>query len=436
MAPALPPTSTVSTPTPQEQEASTSGRPRPALLWGIVHGLLAVAGPLVLAGVLGVASWFLSDAGAHGSASDGVRHGAMAWLVGHGSGFMVDGVAVTVVPLLLTAGLAWWVWRCALGLGERVWAHGPDVHRLSDGERDWTVPAALLGFGVAYLASLLVVVNLASGPTFDPLLGRVLLWTLVLVLGVGAPGVATGSGRAAGWVSQLPPVVRHAVVAARRVLVWWLVVCLVVLVAALGLGLGQALEMVDSLGLSGAEALQLVLLNVGFAPNAVLMTSAFLLGPGFAVGVGTVVSPTVVTLGPLPLLPLLAALPEAGTPSAWWGASAVVAVAVAAWAAWRHQGERPTLRWDEGALRGCGAGLVAAALLTLLTAVAGGAAGPGRLREVGAQAGEVGLHAVVWLGLGALAGGLAITWWQRRTSVPLEDVVVEEPPTPVGEPES
>lgn len=419
--------------------APTPGRPRPALMWGVVHGLLAVAGPLVLAGVLGVVAWFLSDAGAHGSAADGVRHGAVAWLVGHGSGFTVDGVAVTVAPLLLTGALAWWVWRCALSLGERVWAHGPDVHRLSDGERDWTVPAAVLGFAAAYLTSLLVVVNLVSGSGpgsgFDPLLGRVLLWSLVLVLGLGTTGVATGSGRAAAWVSQLPPVVRHATATARRVLVWWGVVCLVVLVGALGLGLGQAIEMVDTLGLSGGEALQLVLLNLGFVPNAVLMTGAFLLGPGFAVGVATTVSPAAVTLGPLPLLPLLAALPDSGTPPAWWGASAIVPAVVAALAAWRHQSERPTLRWDEGALRGCGAGLLAAAALALLTAVAGGAAGPGRLRDVGAEAGAVGLHAVVWLGLGALAGGLAITWWQRRTSVPLDAGPGEEPPAPDADPE-
>lgn len=399
---------------------ATPARARSALSWGLAYGLRAVLGPLVVAAVLGLLAWYLSDAGSHGSARDAVRHGAIGWLVGHGSGFSVGGVAVTVVPLAVTGAIAWWVWRSALALGERVWAHGPDAHRISDGERDWTVPVALLGFSAAYLAGLLVVVNLTSGPTFDPRTGRVLLaWLLLTALVVG-PAVATGSGRAAAWVSQLPPVLVHAVSTARRVLVWWLLTCLVLLLLALVLSLGQAVDTVEALDLGVGETVQLVALNLGFLPNGVLLTAAFLLGPGFSVGQATLVSPGSVALGPLPLMPLFSALPEPGTPPVWWSAAPAVAVGVAALAAWHRQRERPTLRWDEGALRSCGAGLLAAVATAGLLALAGGAMGPGRLRETGAEVGQVALHGIVWLGLGALLGGLAITWWQRHTSVPVD----------------
>lgn len=419
MAPALRTSPSVpGTPSPGEV---ASARPRPALSWGLAYGLRALAGPLVVAAVLGLLSWYLSDAGAHGSARDAVRHGVVGWLVGHGSGFTVDGVAVTVVPLAVTAAIAWWVWRSAVRLGERVWAHGPDAHRIGDGERDWTVPVALLGFGVAYLAGVVTVANLVSGPTFDPRLGRVLGVSLVLVLLVAGSGVAAGSGRAAAWVSQLPPVARHAVSTARRVLVWWLLACLVLVVGALGVGLGDALDSLEALDLSAGETVQVLVLNLAFVPNAALLGGAFLLGPGFGVGAGTLVAPSGVVLGPLPLMPLLAALPDPGAAPGWWAAWPVVPVVVAASAAWRHQGERPTLRWDEGVLRGCGAGLLAAAGFALLSTLAGGAMGPGRLRETGVAAGEVALHGFVWLGLGALLGGLAITWWQRHTSVPVAE---------------
>lgn len=418
MAPAPRTSSSVRSAAPAGEGAPA--RPRSALAWGLVHGLRAVLGPLGVAAVLGLLSWYLSDAGAHGSARDAVRHGAAGWLVGHGSGFAVGGVAVTVVPLAVTAAIAWWVWRSALAAGERVWAHGPDAHRIDDGERDWTVPVAVLGFAGAYLASLLVVVNLTGGPTFDPRVDRVLLVWLLLTVGVVAPGVATGSGRAAAWASQLPAVLRHAVSTARRVLVWWLVTCLVLVVAPLVLSLGQAVDTVEALDLGVGETVQLLALNVAYLPNAVLLAGAFLLGPGFTVGAGTTVATSGVALGPLPLMPLLAALPEPGTPSAWWAAAPALAVVVAASAAWRHQRERPTLRWDEGAVRSCGAGLLAALAAALLTAAAGGAMGPGRLREAGAAVGQVALHGFVWLGMGALVGGLAITWWQRHTSVPVE----------------
>lgn len=414
-----PPTSV---PGSDAEQPGAAARPRPTLVWGLVHGLVAVVAPLLVAGVLGLLGWYLSDAGSHGDARDGLRAGAVGWLVGHGSGFTVDGVEVTVVPLLVTGAVAWWVWRTATALGERVWAHGPDVHRLDDGERDWTVLVAVTGFATAYLGSALLLANLVAGPSFDPRAARVLGVSLLLVLLLAAPGVAVGSGRAAAWLSQVPPVVRHAFTTARRVVAWWLTTCLVLLVVSVGLGLGDAIEMVDTLDLSAGETVQLLLLNLAFVPNGVLMAGAFLLGPGFSVGAGTLVQPGTVVLGPLPLMPLLAGLPDPGTSPGWWGLAAMVPVVVAAAAAWRQQAERPTLRWDEGALRSCGAGLVAAGVLALLTAVAGGAAGPGRLREVGAPAGEVGLHAVVWLGLGALLGGLAITWWQRRTSVPVDEL--------------
>ena len=54
-------------------------------------------------------------------------------------------------------------------------------------------------------------------------------------------------------------------------------------------------------------------------PNAVAFTGSYLLGPGFAVGAQTLVSPAVVVLGPLPLFPLLAALPANAAPAAWTG---------------------------------------------------------------------------------------------------------------------
>ena len=415
-----------------EPEVAAVPRPRPALLLGLLAGLVAVLGPVLLACGLGLAGWYLSDGGGHGSAGDGSRAGAAGWLVAHGSGFTVDGVVISVVPLALTAGIAWWIWRTGVRVGEQVWAHGPDAHRLADGERDWTVLVTVIGFATSYLTGLAIVGNLVTSSSFAPRWGSVIGWGVALVALVAAPAVATGSGRAATWASQLPPVVRHGASTARRVLTWYLLACTFAYVLALGLRLGSAVDMVRSLGLSGGEAFQYVLLNAAFAPNAVLLTSAFLLGPGFALGVSTLVSPASVVLGPLPLLPILAAVPDPGVPPAWWGAHLVVPVLVAAAAAWRHQSERPTLRWDEGALRGCGAGLVAAAVLALLTSVAGGAAGPGRLREVGASASEVGLSAVVWLGLGALVGALLMTWWQRHTSVPVDapvDALEDSPET-------
>ena len=151
-------------------------------------------------------------------------------------------------------------------------------------------------------------------------------------------------------------------------------------------------------------------------PNAVLFSGSYLLGPGFAVGAGTLVSPTLVQLGPLPMFPLLAALPDSGPAPAWTAYLVGLAPLVAALAAARSQWRSPTLRWDEGALRGCAGGVLAGVLLGLLAAVSGGAAGPGRMRAVGPAAFDVLVHAITALGIGGLLGGLLMTWWQRRAA--------------------
>jgi hypothetical protein len=151
-------------------------------------------------------------------------------------------------------------------------------------------------------------------------------------------------------------------------------------------------------------------------PNAVLFSGSYLLGPGFAVGTGTIVSPTVVVLGPLPMFPLLAALPESGPTSAWTPYLMAVPPVVAAWAAARAQRRYPTLRWEEGALRGCTGGVFAGLGVGLLVAVAGGAVGPGRMQTFAPFAFDVLVHAITTFGIGGLFGGLAMTCWQRRTA--------------------
>jgi hypothetical protein len=56
--------------------------------------------------------------------------------------------------------------------------------------------------------------------------------------------------------------------------------------------------------------LLLLLLNILYIPNAVVSTLAYFSGVGFAVGSGTLVSPTSFRLNKIPAMPLLGALPE------------------------------------------------------------------------------------------------------------------------------
>ena len=391
-----------------------SDRQRPLALVASLGGVAAALAPLLVLAAVGVIGWFTADAGAHGTPSDGMRVGALAWLMGHGSGVTVQGADVGIVPLGVTAMSAWAMWRLGHRVGDAVSGHGPDADRIADGERDFTVPVAVALFFVGYAVVAVVAASVAASVDTEPSTARVVWWSLLMTLAVAAPAIAIGSGRAAIWAALAPAVVRDGVGAALSVLGWFLAASALAFVAALLVGAGDAATTMSQLHLSAGDAVVYSLVNVGLAPNAVLFSGSFLLGPGFAVGGGTMVSPGLVVLGPLPLLPLLAALPGAGATAGWVASLVAVPPVVAALATAWWQRRRPTLRWDHGALRGCGGGIVAGVAFAALASVAGGVAGPGRMQHVGPFVPDVLVHAITAFGVGGLVGGLVMTWWQRR----------------------
>lgn len=388
---------------------------RPLVLVAVLGGASAALATLLICLAVGVVGWFLADAGAHGTPRDGLRVGALGWLLAHGSGIHVDGVAVTVVPLGLTALAAWAVWRLGHRVGDSVSGHGPDADRIADGERDWTVPTAAAAFFAGYLLVALVTFRLAATAETAPSLPRVVGWSLLLCATFGLVAIAVGSGRAAIWAAFVPASVRAAGAACLRVLGGYLALSALVFLVAFALDLGTAVNVMSRLHLSAGDGTVYAALTATLVPNAAVFTGSYLLGPGFAVGVDTLVSPTGVALGPLPMFPLLAALPANGPTPAWTAYLLAAPPLVAAAAVARSQRRYPTLRWDHGALRGCVGGALAGLLLGLLAVVAGGAVGPGRMREVGPFAFDVLVHAITAFGLGGLVGGILMTWWQRRT---------------------
>lgn len=387
---------------------------RPLVLLATAGGVLAASSTLLACMAIGVVGWFLSDAGAHGTPRDGLRVGALGWLVAHGSGLRVDGVAITVVPLGLTLLAGWAIWRIGHRVGDSVSGHGPDSDRIADGERDWTVPTASALFALGYVLTAVVTVTLASTPTTSPSEARVVLWSLALCAFLGAPAIAIGSGRAAIWAAFLPASVRAAGATCLRILVAYLAVSAVGFGAALVLDLGAAASVMSQLHTSAGDATLVSVLSTSVVPNAVAFSGSYLLGPGFAVGVHTLVAPSAVVLGPLPLFPLLAALPAAGPAPGWALWLVALPPVVAAVAAARSQRRMPALRWDEGALRGCAGGVLAGVLFGLVASLSGGAVGPGRMRVIGPFSFDVLVHAITAFGIGGLVGGLVMTWWLRR----------------------
>lgn len=387
---------------------------RPLALSSLLAGALAASGPLTVCLAWGVIGWFVTDAGAHGQPSDGLTVGALAWLDAHGSGLRVGRTGVTVMPLLLTWLCVVVVWRSGRRLGESVAGFGPDADGLANGERDWTVPLATALFAGAYGVIAWVSLSLVGADRVVSV-GRLSAGVLLIAVGVGGAAVAAGSGRAAIALSRLPLGLRAAAAVGGRIAWNLTLVSAALLLAALLWHLDDAATMASGIRADTGDNVLFWLANALLLPNVVGLSASYLLGPGFAVGAGTLVSPASVTLGPLPLIPWLAALPAEGPAPGWMRALILLPMLVAAVTAARGHLRYPTASLLDGSLRAVGAGMVAALLVATGAWLCGGIAGPGRMRVFGADFWPVLTYGVAVLGIGALMGGLVMTWWWRRT---------------------
>lgn len=161
---------------------------------------------------------------------------------------------------------------------------------------------------------------------------------------------------------------------------------------------------------SRVDALGAVILALGqfvYLPTLVVWAVSWFAGPGFAVGVGTAVSPAGTQLGVVPGIPILGLLPE--NSSMWMLIVILIPIAAGAVAGWavrsRLVWEGTPLTMGPRALIAVGIGVVTAGVAALSAVFVHGSMGPGRLAEVGpaplpfalALGGEVLLGAAILL---------------------------------------
>lgn len=150
--------------------------------------------------------------------------------------------------------------------------------------------------------------------------------------------------------------------------------------------------------------------QIAFVPNFVGWAMAWILGPGFAVGAGSSVSPIGTALGPIPAVPVLGALPHGGhTFGLLWILVPVVAgFATATVLRTRHAGAfGPAVGLIERTAMGAIIGVTGGALIGGAVLLSAGSVGPGRLQVVGASALPVFGLAALEIGVPAIAAMLA-----------------------------
>lgn len=330
----------------------------PAALWAFAVALVVVAVPVLL-------GW-AADSGSASSAAAAAAAAGQAFLLAHGAGLSVPGGQIDLVPLGLTLVPALLLVRA----GRHAAALHPSAGLAEAGRLTLAIalPYATLATALAAAAGT---DSVAPAPV-QALVGAGLLAGLAAGFGV-VQGAHLGPAVLAALPERLVRAARGALAALAGLLAAGAV--LVALSLALHAGRAAELAEVTSPGLVGG--LLLLVIGLLFVPVAAVWGACWWIGPGFAVGAGTAVGPFGTELGPLPALPLLAALPAEPVPG-WVGVLALLVPVglglLAGLVVQRHQG---------GLLDAALVGPLVGAAMALLCALTAGPVGGARLVEVG-----------------------------------------------------
>ena len=376
--------------------------PWPLAAWG--GGFAAgLAGSLLVAGAVMIA-WLSAIAIALPTA---LAFAAQVWLLAHGGQLSVGADTVTLVPLGLTlvfGAICASIGGFAYRQGRQSRTGVPDDTRrrrlllgsIGQVSAGYTVFAVVLAWTVS-----------GTGAIWRPALGALL---------VSAVGSAIGAALAAGLHPSMlrPGWLRHGLRGAAAGVLALVIASAVVLATALTLGEPQIARLEAALRIDAGGVFVWSLLAIAYLPNLLGWALAWLLGAGFTVGTGSLVSLSTTELGMLPAIPVFGALPPAGVADPWlvsWLALGILAAVVAGIVAVRDGDTGPL-----GALAAGGAaGLVT--VIAFLGLVAASRGGLGSLRLVG-----IGPRLLEALAIGApillLGSVLAamVTWFVRRRS--------------------
>ncbi|MGH3462706.1 MAG: cell division protein PerM [Kribbellaceae bacterium] len=389
----------------QRASARVSGAaPKPVMLAALVGAGAALLTGLLTCAAVAVTGWLAATSG---GASSAVRAGAITWLAAHKASVQLGDGHFSLPPLGLTLCVVVCLYRAGR-FAARVSA--------ADLTRDLVKASVVLAAGYGAGAALTAV--LASGGDARVPVLAALAAAGSLALLAGTAGVLVESGAAKDIADTMPGWLRDAVPAAIAATAAALAAGAVLVAVSLLVHFSRATALLESLDAGVVGSAVLFAICAVLLPNAVVMAVAFLAGPGFQVGTGTAVAPSGVELGNLPALPLLAALPRDGaTPSYLLVLTALVPLLagaagglVLARRARRTRRRDTAVGWEGLVGRATVAGLIAGSVLLVLMVFAGGAAGPGRMADVGVPgavtaAGTLAL--AVTLGAAVAAVGLA-----------------------------
>jgi hypothetical protein len=293
---------------PRTPAASDAVRPgpkarpsRPLVVTGGIAACAAAASGLAVLTTLTAIGWITAPHVGLGSGLGGVlRTAALLWLVAHHVGVTVHGagrigmlpLGLVLLPGALLAVAGRWVVRA--GSVTRLRHVGYAAVALA-------LPYTLLA-GAAAVASR----NTQAAPS----LWQAVIASFLLALVAGGLGAARGLAPWSRLTRLMPARPRSVILGMLGASALLTAVGAALAGVSLAVHLPEVKAATDALAPGPTGAVLLLLAQLAYAPNAIIWAVAYVLGPGFAFGAGTVVAPTGSALGAVPVFPMLAALPS------------------------------------------------------------------------------------------------------------------------------
>ena len=395
-----------------------------------LNALATVLDVLVLVG-LGLGLFFapltLVWAFDDGFSTDLVMSWAIAvdgWLLGHGVPltFSLDPVLAQSLGLgELTTTFVVDIALLGIGLLTLLW--GYRIGRRS-GTRIYPVSTWFLAVGtlvgVTFVMVFFLPIHMVSVSMMDALVRPALFLATGLALATWVGSRAPG-GRVldSALPDSLLAVLRTGIKAGGASVLGLLSVASVAVAILLVASFGSVISLYESLQPGTWGIIALSMAQLALLPTAIIWSALWMVGPGFALGTGALVSPVGTTLQIVPALPLLGIIPD-DVPA---GALIIVALPLlvsfmaGVGATTMLLGEKPGQLWRDVhstelyrqplVLVLCAsvlAGAVTALGGFVLASLTSGAAGPGRFITVGADPGQVALWWGVEAGVGVVLG--------------------------------
>jgi Family of unknown function (DUF6350) len=418
---------------------------RPMLMAGGVAALAAAGGGLAVLATLTLIGWITAPhVGLGGGLAGALRSAGLLWLVAHHVEVAVHGVGrIGLLPLGLVLLPAALIERAGRWMTHE--GHVTSLLEVGPAAVSIALPYALFTGAVA----------VASGTSVAaPSLWQAAMMGFLIALLAGGFGAARAIAPWRRLAGRVPPRPRSVILGTLAALAL-LTVCGAILGAmSLMVHISAYKQAVAGLNPGIFGSVLLLLASLCYLPNSVIWAIAYMLGPGFSFGIGTAVSPSGSALGAVPAFPMLAALPvgsKAAFP-AWLGFFVLVMPYLAgALAGLMTVRIAPTPSLEAAPLWGLVTGTLTAVVIGFGAKFSGGPLGAGRLASVGPPGGEVGLVAVLEVGVTAAlvagaanwliirhhirrlsalqaqeAGSIRMSGPQARVSAPLPALIVDE----------